>query len=121
MFFNLFVILVRSCGRGREDPDGLEHLILGFFVLSSILSFAVYPLVGYVFSKEDLELYKNFLSSLQKFLPTSPALIVGWAGTGLFLHLVTSIGFLFVFLPSTIMTIYVVSATSWMTMLRKLW
>ena len=45
----------------REDPDGIEHLILGFFVLASTISFLVYPVLAVFLSNEGIALYKHLI------------------------------------------------------------
>ena len=114
-------MLVTLCGLTREDPDGIEHLILAFFALASTTGFFSYPFIAYCFSDGDIELYNHLLYFFQTFLPTSTALIVGWPVTGMILNLVASISFLFLFVIGTIMTAYVVSQTLWMTKIRELW
>ena len=38
----------------REDPDGMERLILAFFILASTTGFASYPVIAYCFLHEDI-------------------------------------------------------------------
>ena len=118
--YYLFVT-VRSFGLTRDDPDGIEHLVLAFFILASTITFLFYPLVAFFFSNEDVKLYNHLLYFVQTLLPSSAALIVGWAVTGIILNIVVGISFLYIFVIATLMTLYVVTQTLWMINIRKLW
>ena len=113
--------LVQSSGRSREDPDGIEHLVLGFFAIAASSTFAAYPFIGYVCLREDMHMYNHVLYFLQGILSEPTALIIGLAGTGFILTLLIGLSFIFTLLIVLPMTMYVVSLTSWMIMLRKLW
>ena len=121
MILIFFSSIVTSCGRTREDPDGLEHLILGFFALVLTASFGCYPGVAYILLVEDLVLYNHVLYLFQTFLPSSTALIVVLGAGGILAQFVMSIAFLFAFLIGGIMLVYVVTQTLWMTYTRDLW
>ena len=105
----------------REDPDGIERLILVFCTLTVTTGYAAYPFISYCFLHEDIELYKHLLYFLQAFLPRSTALIVGWAVTGTILNLLIVVSYLCAFIVITICTIWIVSETLWMIKLRELW
>ena len=105
----------------REDPDGNEHLILGFFVLVSTMSFLVYPIAALFFSNEDITLYKHLLYFFQALLPNTTALIVGWAVTGVITNLLVGVTALFLFVTGTVVLAYVVTQTLWMTKIKEMW
>ena len=105
----------------REDPDGVEHVILGFFLLASSLSFLFYPMIALFISNEDIAVYNHLFYFCRTLLPSPTALVVGWAVTGVIVNLVTGVTAIFIFVVATPILMYVVTQTFRTTKLRELW
>ena len=90
-------------------------------VLASIINCLIYPFLALFFSNKDIALYKDLLYFCQALLPSTTALIIGWAVTGLIVNLVVLISLGFVVAITTMFLSYVVSQALWMTKIRELW
>ena len=116
-----FPLIVRAAGHTRADDDGVQRLILLFFIVVFLGAVSPYPIAVWIYFNEEMHIYKHVYYSLRTFLSTPLAAVFIITGTSILMVLSMFLVYAFIFLSSGMMTIYVVSQTFWMKTMRKLW
>ena len=125
VFWQIYVwtFLVRLTGRTRKDADGIEFLIGGLLVTGAFVCPASYIIDGYFIYMKQFQLYNQILYLVQD-NTLANHLSIQIASSLVFLTigiLLMGISILYIIVSSIVMTVYVVSLTFWMSLMKTLW